>query len=415
MNELISRVPPSNAEAEQSILGAMLQSEECVHMAIERLKREDFYLEFNRRIWDAILDLTNAYMPVDIVTVTERLGRANLSLDDLTYLSNLTQLVPSVRNLPSYIDIVREKSIMRKLLAVCGEVSEMCYKSEERASDIINYASSEIYRISQGKESRSLMHIHTALVEAYELINKAAFSKDGLMGVAIGFPMLDRMLSGFQASQLIIIAGRPGMGKTSFALNIVENVALSTNRPVAFFSLEMSRDQLAMRLMCSGASVDSQLVRSGKLPVDDYFTLTDAMVPLEKSSIYIDDTPTIGPSEILSKSRRLKQEKKRPRINSDRLSAAHDSLRQEQREQTAGSLRSHPFSQNNGARAGRSDSFAQSAFQSERKEREQASHAVGPERIRLHRAGRRRRAICTQRELLLRNKSAHRQILHYSR
>ena len=138
MNELISRVPPSNAEAEQSILGAMLQSEECVHMAIERLKREDFYLEFNRRIWDAILDLTNAYMPVDIVTVTERLGRANLSLDDLTYLSNLTQLVPSVRNLPSYIDIVREKSIMRKLLAVCGEVSEMCYKSEERASDIIN-------------------------------------------------------------------------------------------------------------------------------------------------------------------------------------------------------------------------------------------------------------------------------------
>ena len=310
MNELISRVPPSNAEAEQSILGAMLQSEECVHMAIERLKREDFYLEFNRRIWDAILDLTNAYMPGDIVTVTERLGRANLSLDDLTYLSNLTQLVPSVRNLPSYIDIVREKSIMRKLLAVCGEVSEMCYKSEERASDIINYASSEIYRISQGKESRSLMHIHTALVEAYELINKAAFSKDGLMGVAIGFPMLDRMLSGFQASQLIIIAGRPGMGKTSFALNIVENVALSTNRPVAFFSLEMSRDQLAMRLMCSGASVDSQLVRSGKLPVDDYFTLTDAMVPLEKSSIYIDDTPTIGPSEILSKSRRLKQEKK---------------------------------------------------------------------------------------------------------
>lgn len=310
MSEVISRIPPSSTEAEQSILGAMLLSEECVHMSIERLKRDDFYVEFHRRIWSAIIELTNAYMPVDIVTVTERLGKTNLSLDDLTYLTDLTQRVPSVRNLPSYIDIVIEKSVLRKLLAVCGEVSDMCYKGEERAEDIVNYASSVIYRISQGKDARSLMHIHTALVEAYELISKAAFSKDGLMGIAIGFPMLDRMLSGLQASQLIIIAGRPGMGKTSFALNIVENVALSTNRPVAFFSLEMSRDQLAMRLMCSGAGVDSQQVRSGKLPVDDYFTLTDAMVPLEKSSIYIDDTPTIGPSEILSKCRRLKQERK---------------------------------------------------------------------------------------------------------
>ncbi len=152
------------------------------------------------------------------------------------------------------------------------------------------------------------MHVRTALMESYELISKAAKAKDGLMGVATGFPLMDKKLSGFQPSQLIVVAGRPGMGKTSFALNIAEHVAVKEGRPVALFSLEMSRDQLGMRLLCSGAQVDSQNARTGALSEKDFYSLADAMVPWRGAPIYIDDTAIIGPTEMMAKLRRLRQQ-----------------------------------------------------------------------------------------------------------
>ena len=266
MPEVLKRVPPHSMEAEQSILGSMMLSEGCVLQAVERLQERDFYTESHRRIFRAMVDLTALSKPVDLVTVTERLEQGRtLSVEELTYLSDLTQRVPSTKNLDSYIDIVKEKGQLRRLLDACGEIADLSYKGEESAADILNTAGDLIYKIADERGERSLMHIRQALVESYEMISKAAKSKDGLMGVATGFPIMDKTLSGLQPSQLIVVAGRPGMGKTSFALNIAEHVATREHRPVVIFSLEMSSDQLAMRLLCSGAQVDSQKARIGVL------------------------------------------------------------------------------------------------------------------------------------------------------
>ncbi len=173
---------------------------------------------------------------------------------------------------------------------------------------MLNIASDLIYKIADEQMERSLVHVRTALMESYELISKAAKAKNGLMGVATGFPLMDKKLSGLQPGQLIVVAGRPGMGKTSFALNIAEHVAVREGRVVAIFSLEMSRDQLGMRLLCAGAQVDSQNARTGALAEKDFYSLADAMVPLEGAPIYIDDTAVIGPTEIMAKLRRLRQQ-----------------------------------------------------------------------------------------------------------
>ena len=309
MPEVIRRVPPSSMEAEQSVLGAMLLSENCVLAAVEKLREEDFYVESHRRIWRAMYDLSALSKPVDLVTVTERMEQsAPLSLEELTYLSDLTQAVPSTRNIDVYIGIIKEKSRLRRLIAACAEIADLSYKAEAPAAEVLNIASDLIYKIADEQTERSLVHVRTALMESYELISKAAKSKDGLMGVATGFPLMDKKLSGFQPSQLIVVAGRPGMGKTSFALNIAEHVAVKEGRPVAIFSLEMSRDQLGMRLLCAGAQVDSQNARTGALSEKDFYSLADAMVPLEGAPIYIDDTAIIGPTEMMAKLRRLRQQ-----------------------------------------------------------------------------------------------------------
>ena len=309
MPEEIRRIPPSSMEAEQSVLGAMLLSENCVLAAAEKLKEEDFYSKAHRRIWRAMADLAAINKPVDLVTVSERMGEGTaLSTDEISYLSDLTEAVPSVRNIDHYIEIIREKSRLRKLIAAAAEIAEMGYQSEASAAEILNTASDLIYKIAQDSSDRSLVHLRQALLEGYESISKAAKSKDGLMGVSTGFPLMDKKLSGFQPTQLIVVAGRPGMGKSSFALNIAEHVAVKENRPVAMFSLEMSREQLGLRLLCTGAGVDSQNARTGRLTEQDFYALADAMVPLEGAPIYIDDTAIIGPGEMMAKIRRLKNQ-----------------------------------------------------------------------------------------------------------
>ena len=309
MPEIAGRIPPNSLEAEQSILGSMMLSEECALMAVAEMKESDFYTQTHRRIFTAMYDLAALNRPVDLVTVTERLEQGGkLSIEELSYLSDLTQRVPSVKNLSVYMNIVKEKALMRALLAACGSIADDVYSQEKTAKELINSAGDLIYKLAEEKNGRSLTHIRSAIIESYDQMSRAAKSKDGLMGVSTGFPLMDKQLSGLPENQLIIVAGKTGMGKTSFALNIVEHVGIVVNRPVAIFSLEMSRDQIGSRLMCGRAMVDSQKSRVGQLTDEDYQKLADAMAPFDSSKIYIDDTPNTGPTEILAKLRRFKHQ-----------------------------------------------------------------------------------------------------------
>lgn len=310
MTEILKRVPPSSLEAEQSILGAMLLSENCILQALSRLKEDDFYEQVHRRVWRAMQELNGIGRAIDLVTVVERMeqGGNSLSLEELSYLSNISEIVPSTQNISDYIDIVKEKHLLRSLIEICGEVSGLAYNAEDAAANIINRAGDMIYRLADNQGAKTLAHVRGSLMDAYKAINIARKSNEGLIGQSTGFPMMDKMLSGLQPSQLIVIAGRPGMGKTSFALNIVEKIGKKDKRPVAFFSLEMSSDQLASRLLCAEAGIDSQRARTGALSDSDFFKLADAMLPLSESEIYIDDTATIGTTEIMAKARRLQHQ-----------------------------------------------------------------------------------------------------------
>ncbi|MGI6665557.1 MAG: replicative DNA helicase [Christensenellaceae bacterium] len=309
MAEIVGRVPPHSQEAEQSILGAMLLSEDCVLAAVEKLKEEDFYTTGHRRLWRVMEDLATYHKPVDLVTVSGALNEGgSVSAEELAYLSGLTEAVPSLRNIDSYIEIVAEKSRLRKLITATAEIADMAYMQEFPANEIINSATDLIYKVANDGGERSLVHVRQALVEGYESIAKAASSKDGLMGVPTGFPLLDKKLSGLQPAQLVVVAARPGMGKTSFALNVMEHMAVKESKPVALFSLEMSREQLGTRLLCTTAGIDSQDARTGKLSSQQFIQIADAMEPLESAPIYIDDTAVIGPGEIMAKTRRLKNQ-----------------------------------------------------------------------------------------------------------
>lgn len=264
--------PPSNIEAERSVLGSMFLDPKAVFIAIERLTPDDFYAKRNRVIFEVMRELSEAGKPVDTVTVVERLERKGQleSPDDTVYIADLPAAVPSASNILHYIDIIEQDSVRRLLIEAGNEIIHDAMTSENETSDIVNRAGDIIYQIAVKRSRDTLEHIKKALLEGYTRIAEFLDNKSGLLGIPTGFKRLDKKLSGLQGSQLIIIAGRPGMGKTSFALNIAQNIAVQSDKPVAIFSLEMSREQLASKMMCSVAMVDSQKTRVGGLSHDDF-------------------------------------------------------------------------------------------------------------------------------------------------
>ncbi len=305
-----NRTLPNSLEAEQSILGCVLVSEDCAMLALEKLKESDFYSPIHRRIWNAMFELARSSKPIDFVTVTERLeAEQSLTTEELSYIANLSDTVPSLHNLGSYIEIVHEKNLLRQTLEACAKIRDKCYDQNLTAQDVLNYASDVMYGISSDKGDRALEHIRYALMESFNNISKAAKAKNGILGVTTGFPLMDRTLAGFQPSQLIVIAGKTGMGKTSFALNIAEHIGVTLKKTIAIFSLEMSRDQLSTRILCGKSQVDSQSVRTGNIKESELDDIVEAMTQIGESQIYIDDTPTLTPMEVLTKSRRLKQKR----------------------------------------------------------------------------------------------------------
>jgi replicative DNA helicase len=335
----MSRVPPSSPEAEKSILGSMLLSEKCVYDALDEMRVEDFFQQRHRDIFRAMQDLFAAGVSVDFVTVTQKLEQmGKMQLGGVEYLSDLTQMVPSVANLAYYMDIVKQKSSLRRLIDVGLLITDDCYAESMEAEEIVGRAGDAIYKIAIKSSKSSLVHIKEALEETYLKLSAAMESKDGLMGVPTGFPRLDRTLSGLQGGQLIVIAGRPGMGKTSFALNIVEHLAMVKHVPCIIFSLEMAADQLAGRLLSAQAKVDSQNLRSGNVSEQDIHKIANAIKALKAAPVYIDDSALITATEMLAKAHRLKRSEDLGLIVIDYLQLMSGSGRAENRQQEISQL-----------------------------------------------------------------------------
>ena len=304
------RVPPHQLDAERSVLGAMLQSPDAVMLAQESLKPEDFYDPAHREIFDAMVYLTAQSRPVDLITLDEELTRRGRldGVGGLDYLIELSRFVPTTANTGAYIRIIDEKSTLRKLIVATGDISQKCYAAEEETGDILADAEKQIYDITMRKGGEMLLPIQSVLLDTYERIEELARNKGKIEGVPTGYPDLDRMLTGMHPGEFILVAGRPSMGKTSLGMNIVENAAIRHGAKVAVFSLEMPAEQLVMRMLCSEAKVDMQSVRRGTLTMEDWERLTDAMVPIARSQIYIDATSGLSVAEVRSKARRLQME-----------------------------------------------------------------------------------------------------------
>ncbi|MGG1657284.1 replicative DNA helicase [Geobacillus thermopakistaniensis] len=311
MSELFSeRIPPQSIEAEQAVLGAVFLDPTALTLASERLIPEDFYRAAHQKIFHAMLRVAHKGEPVDLVTVTAELAALEQleEVGGVSYLSELADSVPTAANVEYYARIVEEKSLLRRLIRTATSIAQDGYTREDEIDVLLDEAERKIMEVSQRKHSGAFKNIKDVLVQTYDNIEMLHNRNGDITGIPTGFTELDRMTSGFQRSDLIIVAARPSVGKTAFALNIAQNVATKTNENVAIFSLEMSAQQLVMRMLCAEGNINAQNLRTGKLTPEDWGKLTMAMGSLSNAGIYIDDTPSIRVSDIRAKCRRLKQE-----------------------------------------------------------------------------------------------------------
>ena len=306
----LGKIPPHDIEAEQAVLGSMLTDDEAVMAAVERLKADCFYREDNRLIFDAIVNLYNRSEPVDLVTVNDELSSMGNfeKVGGFEYIATLPDKVPTTANVQKYIDIVEEKSTLRKLIKTANEIIELGYNPTEDVEDIMAGAEKKIFDLIQNKNQKSYTPIKDVLIESFTKLEELYNQKSKITGIPTGFYDLDDKTAGLHGSDLILVAARPAMGKTAFALNIAANAAIKANTPVAVFSLEMSKDQLVNRILCIEAMVDSNKIMTGKLEEDDWSKLASVVGPISDSGIFIDDTPGISIMEIRTKCRKLKNE-----------------------------------------------------------------------------------------------------------
>ena len=307
----LGKIPPHDIEAEQAVIGSMLTDSDAVMAAVEKLREDSFYREDNKLIFEAIVNLYNRSEPVDLVTVKDELSSMGNfeKVGGFEYLAILPDKVPTTANVQKYIDIVEEKATLRKLIKTANEIIDLGYNPTEDVEDIMAGAEKKIFDIIQNKNQKSYTPIKDVLIESFTKLEELYNQKSKITGVPTGFVDLDDKTAGLHGSDLILIAARPAMGKTAFALNIAANAAIRSNTPVAIFNLEMSKDQLVNRILCIEAMVDSNKIMTGKLEEDDWSKLASVVGPISDSGIYIDDTPGISIMEIRTKCRKLKMEK----------------------------------------------------------------------------------------------------------
>lgn len=307
------RTPPHSIEAEQAVLGAVFIDKEAWITVAERVAPEDFYRKDHEAIFRAIGDLDNSGSPYDVVTVAEHL-ETHKKLDDvggLSYLAALAENTPSASNVAAYADIVRKRSVLRQLIHATTEIGDTVFNPQGRSSDeILDYAEQTVFEISeqQSRGRRKYSEMKDLLVNALDKIDDLYHRDNPITGVSTGFDDLDMKTAGLQPSDLIIVAGRPSMGKTAFAINVAEHAAIKGGKPVAVFSMEMPGEQLAMRMMSSLGRIDQSKVRTGRLHDDDWPRLSSAVEILSQAKMFIDDTPALTPAEIRARCRRIHRE-----------------------------------------------------------------------------------------------------------
>jgi len=305
------KIPPQNIEAEQSVLGAILLDNDALHEAIELLQPDDFYRESHRKIYQAMTELYTRNEPVDLITLNNHMrGRNELEeIGGVQYLSSLASFVPTSANVKYHSRIVREKALVRNLLHSVTDIAKNVYDNDLDTDELIDYAEKKIFDLSDKKIKTSFFTMKELISDTFVTIERLYDKKESITGVPSGFKDMDELTTGFQKGDLIIIGGRPGMGKTAFSLNISQHVGIALKEPVAIFSLEMAKEQLVMRMLCSEAMVDSNKVRKGFINKrDDWNKLTNAAGKLAESLIFIDDSSGLSVLEMRAKARRLKQQ-----------------------------------------------------------------------------------------------------------
>jgi replicative DNA helicase len=303
-------IPPQNIEAEQSVLGAILLENDALLKALEILRPDDFYRESHRRIFHGIIELFEKNEPADIITLTETL-RTRQCLEHVggsSYLAELAEKIPTAANIEYYCRIVRQKSILRSLITSATSIVTKASTGQEDVEDILDFSEKTIFDISQHQIKPTYHHLKDILKTTFKNIEKIYENKQLITGIPTGFTDLDTLTSGFQPSDLIIIAARPSMGKTAFCLNIAQHAATESSVPTAIFSLEMSKEQLSLRMLCSEARIDNHKLRSGYIAESEWGKLSMAAGRLAESPVFIDDTPGLSVFDMRAKARRLKAE-----------------------------------------------------------------------------------------------------------
>jgi len=329
------RVPPQNIEAEEAVLGSMLIEKSAVLAALEILTPEDFYKETHRIIFRRILEMADKAEAVDLITLSEKL-RAEGELDrvgGMAELARLASFVPTAANVEHYAKIVADKALLRRLISAATEIAATAYASQGEVDEVLDKAEETIFQVAQRRSLQGYVPLKDVLLDTLEQLEYLASHRGETVGLSTGLGDLDRLTSGFQPSDLIILAARPSVGKTSLGLNIARNMAVKANVPVLIFSLEMSKEQVAQRLLCSEAAINSQRLRQGFLDEDEWRRLSAALGRLGETKMFIDDTPGISVMELRARARRMKAEHGLGLLVVDYLQLMRPSRKQENRQQ----------------------------------------------------------------------------------
>ena len=326
---------PHSLEAEKAVVGCVLQDNKALAAAIEIIRAEDFYFDANREIFAAALELFNENMPVDIVTVSDRLTRHDKldAVGGIPYLASVSTSISTTEHVSHYANIVLEKAVLRRLSGAATAINQLVMSQEDETDKLLAQAEQMIYNIAEGKEKSDIVPVSDIIMETYQEMVENANNGGKLTGLATGFDELNRRCGGFHGGEFILIAGRPGMGKSSFAVNIAEHVAINDKKTVAIFNLEMPKESLLKRILCSQAQIDSSKILSGKFDGDDWRLIGDKLDKIASAPLYIDDSSTVTVSEIRAKCHRLKQTKGLAMVIIDYLQLMQGSGRTDSRQQ----------------------------------------------------------------------------------